>query len=226
MTPGRAVNRALRIPRLHVVTDDGVLARRDFLEQARRVLEAGGEGLALHLRGPGTAGGALYRLAESLASPARQAGSLLMVNDRVDVVLALGLPGVHLGQRSLPPAAARRLLGGAVVVGVSVHGEEEARDVPQEVVDFLLVGAVFATPSHPGQEGAGLGLLGRVAAVSGLPLVAIGGITPARVREVVGAGAHGVAVKGGVWDQGDPAASVGVYARELQGDQGSPGTGE
>lgn len=206
-----------RIPRLHVVTDDAILTRPDFLVKARGVVEAGGELLALHLRGPGTSGRALYRLARQLAFVARRQGTLLLVNDRVDVALALGLPGVHLGQRSLPPAVARRLLGQGAVVGVSVHGVEEARDVPEEIADFLLAGTIFATSSHPDREVAGVGLLGEVAAVSGLPLVAVGGITPPRVREVVVAGAYGVAVRGGVWEEPDPAAAVGVYGRELKG---------
>lgn len=200
------------IPALHVITDDEILGREGFLFRAREVLEAGGKGLALHLRGPECQGRFLFDLARKLASPARASGAKLLVNDRVDVAmaLALALEGVHLGQRSLPVPVARSLLGPGKLVGASVHGPEETRMVG-EGADYLLVGTLFATPSHPQAIPGGLERLRSIRNLTPLPLVGIGGITPHRVSGVLSAGASGVAVRGGVWDDPDPAAAVGVF---------------
>lgn len=205
-----------RIPPLHVVTDDGVLARPEFAARARDVLAAGGRDLALHLRGPRTGGRLLYELAADLASPAGEAGALLLVNDRVDVALAAGADGVHLGARGMRPRDARALLGEGRVVGLSVHAAAEAEGLRPGEVDFLLVGTLYATPSHPGREGAGPGVL-RDFAGTGVPLVGIGGVTPERVGEVLRAGARGVAVLRAVWSAPDPAEAVRRFLQEMSG---------
>ncbi len=106
--PGGAARTAAGvIPRLHVVTDDQILARPGFRAAALQVLETGGTRVALHVRGPHTTGRAMYQAAAELILPARRAGAWLVVNDRVDVALALGIRRVHLGARSLPAQVAR-----------------------------------------------------------------------------------------------------------------------
>lgn len=213
------------LPRLHVITDDGVLADPEFAARAREALVAGGSRLAFHLRGPGTASRRLHGLARELREAAREAGSLLLVNDRVDVCLAAELDGAHLPERGLPVEAARALLGPDAWLGASVHGPEAAVRARAASADFLVVGTVFATPSHPGREPAGLEILREVAAGVDAPLVAIGGVTPGRVARVVEAGGHGVAVLRGVWGgdtrsdaAGDvPADAVGRYLEALDG---------
>lgn len=174
------------------------------------MLAAGGHRLALHLRGPGTPGARLYSLATDLRAAAGAAGALLFANDRVDVTLVAGLDGVHLGKRSLPPAVARPLLPKGTWVGVSVRDPEGARAAGEDA-DYLVVGAVFATPSHPGRAGSGPAGIAHVRAAVGLPLFAIGGVTAERVPEVIAAGAQGVAVLSGIWSAGDPAAAVAKY---------------
>ncbi len=215
------------IPRLHLVTDDAILTRDDFLPRAREVMIQGGGDVAVHLRGPGLTGRTLFDHAAALGEAARESGALLLVNDRLDVALALGLRGAHLGQRSLPPGVARRLLGPHRLLGLSVHDEEEGREGEAGVVDFLLVGTLFSTPSHPGRVPNGLDLLPRLRATHPLPLVGIGGITPERVGAAMAAGADGVAVRGGVWEARDPARSAGVYLTELErlSPHRSPGAG-
>lgn len=205
------------IPRLHLVTDDSILSSGTFLARAREALGEGGRHVALHLRGPGLGGKTLYRLGATLAEMAERSGALILVNDRLDVGLALDLPGAHLGQRSLPPREARRILGGDRVLGLSVHDDEEAGEGEPGVVDFLVVGTLYHTSSHPHRVPVGLDLLGRLTGSCTLPLVGIGGISPTRVRQVLAAGAAGIAVRGGVWDTEDPARSVGVYLSELEG---------
>lgn len=206
------------IPRFHVVTDDGILDRPEFPEAAAAVLAeaargtgsaGGGAGVAFHLRGPRCGGARLFRLASLLLPRAREAGVTFLVNDRVDVALVAGADGVHLGTRSLPPTEARRLLPAGSCVGASVHGPREAAALGDPGPDFLLVGAIHATPSHPGETPGGVERLRQVAAVAGgIPLLAIGGMTPDRVAEARAAGAHGVAVLGGVWHREDPAAAI------------------
>lgn len=205
-----------RPPVLHVVTDDGVLARPGFLESAKEVLGAGGGEVALHVRGPGTTGGRLYALVRGLGASASGAGAFLVVNDRVDVALVAGVAAVHLGARSLPVAEARRILGPRAWVGRSVHDVEEAATVASEGADWIFAGHVFETPSHPGRPGVGVDGLGEMCrATAGVPVVAIGGITPRRVAEVLSHGARGVAVIRGVWDAPDPARAVEDYLHSL-----------
>jgi thiamine-phosphate diphosphorylase len=203
------------IPRLHIITDDSILRRSDFLSQARATLEEGGGEVALHVRGPRLEGRAIFHTAEALRADACRAGALLLVNDRLDVVLALDLAGAHLGQRSLPPGVARALLGAERKLGLSVHNKGEGEGGREGRVDYFLVGALFDTQSHPARAPGGVDRLREIAAVDPPPMIGIGGITPARVEEVLKGGAYGVAVRGGIWESPDPGEAVGVYLREL-----------
>jgi len=217
------------IPTLHIVTDDEILRREDFIFRAARVLEAGGEDVALHLRGPRTTGRILYSLARALQGIAQASGSTFLAHDRVDLDLDLALSGAHLGQRSLPPEVARDVLGPHRLLGLSVHGAEEAGEGLNGAVDFLLAGTIFPSASHPGGvpgggPGGAPGGVARIREIQGvthLPLLAIGGITPKKVGEVLAAGAHGVAVRGGIWDAGDPTAATRVYLYELGKETGT-----
>jgi len=203
------VPRAERIPLLHAVTDDAAVARAGFVERAEEVLAAGGARVALHLRAHGASGRTLHGIAARLAERARETGSLLLVNDRVDVALAAGAHGVQLGRRSLSVADARRLVG-ALLIGASAHDEGEGREAVEAGADFLVAGAVYPTATHPGQPGDGLGLIESVA-VLGVPVIAIGGVTPERAGELRRAGAMGMAVIRGVWDALSPAGAVQRY---------------
>jgi thiamine-phosphate diphosphorylase len=202
-------------PRLHVVTDDAVLARADVLSRARDVLEAG-ESVALHLRSPHGSGRHVSQLASALLGVARASGATLLVNDRVDVALCLGLDGAHLGARSLAPGEARALLGVDRLLGASVHSVEEAVEAERGGVDYLIVGAIWATASHPERAPAGPELLREVAGAVPVPLLAIGGVTPERVPAVVEAGGHGVAVLRGIWDAPSSADAVRDYLQALE----------
>jgi thiamine-phosphate pyrophosphorylase len=204
-----------RLPRLHAVTDDAVLARPDFPARARAVLARGGPDLALHLRGPRTGGRRLFELAEALAVAANDDGALLVVNDRVDVALAAGAGGVQLGRQSIRVEDARGLLGAGPLVGVSVGTADEARAALGAGADFLLTGNVYATATHPGRGGIGLDGLSELASF-GVPTVAIGGMTPERVAEVRAAGARGVAAIRAVWDADDPALAVARFLEAFE----------
>jgi thiamine-phosphate pyrophosphorylase len=196
----------MAIPPIHVVTDDEVVASPGFLRSARAVLHSGGIRLALHLRAPHASGREVWTLASALGRDAEEAGATLLVNDRVDVALLSGVRGVHLGRRSLRPSDARRLLGPARLIGASVHRVAEARAVAADV-DFLLVGTMYATPSHPDEPGAGPGSLAEFADL-GRPCIAIGGVTAGRIGELRAHGAAGIGVLRAVWSASDPAAAL------------------
>ena len=142
-----------------------------------------------------------YAEAEAALRVARDRGVRIIINDRVDIALALEADGVHLGQEDLPPEAARRLLGDDAIIGFSTHNVEQARLAAQLPVDYVAIGPIFPTST---KESAYLpvGLQGlRLAhqALGGIPLVAIGGITSENNRSVLEAGADAVAVISDMW---------------------------
>lgn len=208
----------MTIAPLHVVTDDDVLGREDFLSVATAVLEVGGAELALHVRGPRSEGAVVHRLAAELLPAARAAGAALLVNDRVDVALLTGADGAHLGRRSLPTPVARALMGPEACLGVSVRGADAASAARDEGADYAFVGTIYETPSHPAGAVQGPQAISRArAAAADLPLLGIGGVRPDRVAEVLRAGADGVAVVRGVWDSEEPGAAVERYLEALRG---------
>jgi thiazole tautomerase (transcriptional regulator TenI) len=192
------------------VTDDAVVARGDFAERAGEVLAAGGADVALHLRAPHASGRRMHELAVRLMEIARAAGSLLVVNDRVDVAMAAGIGAIQLGARSLTIADARRIAGDGARIGASVHAVDEAREAVAAGADWLVAGTIFASTSHPERNAAGVGLIEEMAML-GVPVIAIGGMTPERAGEVRRAGAAGFAAIRGVWDAPSPGDAVRRY---------------
>jgi len=206
------VTRPLTLPRLHVVTDDAVMARPDLQARARDILDAGGAGVAVHIRGPRTDGRALYDIALDLLDRARGTGTRVLVNDRVDVALAAGAHGCHLGERSLAVADARTLVGPDALLGASAHDVAGVERRTAEGADFVFVGTIYSTPSHPDRSGLGSdGLQACVAAAGSVPVLGIGGVTPERATRLRSAGAWGVATIRGVWDAADAGRAVEAF---------------
>ncbi len=204
------------LPRLHLVTDDAVLARPSFAATAGTLLAVGGSQVALHLRGPHTPGRPLWQAVRTLAPAAESAGGLLVVNDRVDVALAAGVGAVQLGQRSLPTGQARALLGEGARIGVSTHRGAEVRRAVAEGADWLFVGTLHSTPSHPGRAGRGVGAVTDAVAHAGSrPVLGIGGVGPHDVEAIRAAGGWGVAVLGGVWHAADAVSALRRYLAAL-----------
>jgi thiamine-phosphate pyrophosphorylase len=193
------------LPRLHAVTDAGVLAASDFGVRAAAIAAAG-SAVALHARDRAAGGAALARATARLLALARPAEAAVFVSGRPDVAAALGAQGVQLAAEDLAPADARRILP-AGWIGRSVHTEAEAAVAVDEGADYLLVGSVYPTASHPGHPAAGLGLV-RATAALGRPVIAIGGIDAARAGDVRDAGAWGVAAIAALWRAPDPAAAA------------------
>jgi thiamine-phosphate pyrophosphorylase len=208
------------VPRLHAIAADEVLDRRGFVDDARALLDWGGPEVALHLRAHGRPGGALFALARRLAPVAQASGALLVVNDRVDVALAAAIEAVQLGVRSLPLASARAIVPAGTLLGYSAHAADEAAEAAVAGADWLLLGTIYPTGSHPGREGAGPGLIAAAAQAlqagpGPRPVIAIGGLTPERVVEVVAAGAHGVAVLRGIWSAPVPFRAAAAFRDAL-----------
>ena len=201
----------MTLPRLHLVTDDAVLASTGFPDVAERVLESCGSGVALHVRGHATTAARLHAIAQRLQTAALRTGAWLLVNDRVDIARAVRANGVQLGARSLAVADARALLGAGARIGRSVHNAADALEAEADGADFGLLGTIYDSESHPGRRGAGATLIASTTAQTVLPLIAIGGVTPERIAEVAAAGAHGGAVLGGVWRAADPVAVAAEY---------------
>lgn len=193
------------LPRLHAITDERVARRADLDEVAGELAKGGGSDLAFHARGRELTGREHFELAGRLAV---RSSARLFVNDRLDVALAIACAGVHLGTGGLPVDAARGL-NPRWWIGRSVHDLAEAQAASLSGPDYLVVGPVFATASHPGRAPLGLEVLRTIVkAVGDMPVIAIGGITAERVPEVKRNGAYGVAAIRALWDDGDPAAAA------------------
>ena len=173
-------------------------------ELVQRVAEAVSGGVDLvQLREKDLPGGELLELAQRLKAEIGGAVPLL-VNERVDVARVVGAAGVQLGEAALPVAAAREILGRDALIGRSVHSVDGALRAEGDGADFLLVGTMFASASHPGEEPSGPELVGRVKGKCSLPVIGIGGITAGNAAQVMAAGASGVAVISAILAAPDP----------------------
>jgi thiamine-phosphate pyrophosphorylase len=210
------------LPPLHILVGDEQAVRPDFPEVADELLDAWGADLALHLRLRQAAGARLFELASRFTAAAERTGGWCVVNDRLDVALGAGAQAVQLGRTALPVAAAREVIetcagkGGPLptgpALGASVHGEEEARSAAADGANYLVLGTIFASRTHPGVTPHGIAIVERCCAV-GLPVIAIGGMNAARAPEVRRAGAAGLAVVRAVWDAGEPREAAGRLIR-------------
>jgi thiamine-phosphate pyrophosphorylase len=167
----------------------------------------------VQLRDPDATTRALIAAAGALQAVLAPYGVPLMINDRVDVALAVGADGVHLGDRDMPAAMARRLLGPGRIVGVTVHDAAEARAVDTEIADYAGIGPVFATTTKTEARPAiGVDGFRALRRLVPLPVVGIGGIDAARAADVIAAGADGVAVVSAICAAPDPEAAARAIA--------------
>ena len=193
--------------RLIVVTDPACGAGRTVVEVVRAALRGGAP--AIQLRMKDAPAGEMAEAARALLAETRTAGALLFVNDRVDVALAVGADGAHVGQDDLPAAAARRIAPPGFLLGVSAETAELALRAQAEGADYVGVGPVYATGSKADAgDAVGAERIAQVAAAVRIPVVGIGGITVANAPPVLRAGAAGAAVISAVMRADDPEAAV------------------
>ena len=203
----------MNLPRrlLCVITDE----HADPVELARQALE-GGAGM-VQLRRKSASGRDLFHWALRIQELCREQEALFIVNDRVDIALAMMADGVHLGQQDLPPAAARALLGPDAIIGVSVSCEAEAAKAASDGASYIGVGHIFPTfskdkPTPP----IGTAAIKPIRNAAQLPVIAIGGIDLDNAAEVIRTGASGIAVISAVSDSDDPTASARELVRRIR----------
>lgn len=191
-------------PRIHCITDfiHHDQASVDLLTQ---VVSTGVDGV--QVRAKHLTDRELWAYVDRVIAAVRPLGATVLVDDRLDVALAAGADGVHLGAEDLPVRAARALAPRGFLVGATCRDAEQALAAARDGADYAGVGPVYPTTTKTGlPEPIGLTPLARTATV--LPVIAIAGITADRVPEVLAAGAHGVAVASAVWRSADPPAAA------------------
>lgn len=193
--------------RLLLVTDRHRTHGRSLPLVLQQAVEAGLPAVQLRERDLPTS--ELLQLGQEIRAITSPRAVPLIINDRVDLMLALNLDGVHLRANSLPVAVVRRMAGADRLIGLSTHSLAEVRQANRDGADYVVFGPIFDTPSKR-QFGSPVGLeqLAEACRLSAIPVFAIGGVTGASVPDVFRAGSHGIAVIGSILDHEDAAAGT------------------
>ena len=212
MSNFRLLTSNFRLPPLYVVCDAEVCARANWTLVDYAAACLGGGAKLLQIRAKTSAGRDFLEAATAIVARASLTGATVIVNDRADIARLSGAAGVHVGQDDLSPAQVRSILGADAIVGLSTHTTAQLDRALREPIDYVAIGPVFGTGTKAtGYEPIGVESVRTAAATCGaqdVPLVAIGGITRDRAREVLAAGARSVAVISDLLAGGDPAARV------------------
>lgn len=199
---------------IYLVTDDGCLQGRALIDCVREALEGGVT--LVQYRAKTASSAEMYAEALQLKALCDSFNVPLIINDRLDIAMAVGAAGVHLGQDDLPCAAARRILGEEYLIGVSAHNPAEAKAALESGADYLGCGAVFGTSTKADVKKLGTEGLAAICREKVLPVVGIGGVTADNYREVRAAGADGAAIVSGILAQPDIRATVRAIAKVSQ----------
>ena len=195
-----------KLPKIYPITDR-VISGLSHSEQVRALI-AGGATL-IQLREKQLEAGEWLDDAAEAVRIAKAAGVQILINDRIDLALAVGADGVHLGQDDMPPEAARRLLGDRAIIGYSTHTIDQVREALKLPVDYVAFGPIFPTATKIDPDPVvGLERLSAVRSqLNGLPLIAIGGINAGNVGSVIAAGADSAAMIGAILSPSDDIAA-------------------
>ena len=196
---------------IYLLTDDACLQGRPLLACVEEALGAGVT--LLQYRSKYKDGGAMYREALALKELCDRYHVPLIINDRVDVALAVGAAGVHVGQDDLPCRVVRNLVGDDFIIGVSAHNPEEAREAAAAGADYLGCGAVFGTATKAGVGTLGLERLRSIRQAVSLPIVGIGGVKATNYGQVLATGANGAAIISGILAATDIGGEVAKFVR-------------
>ncbi|MCJ7490708.1 MAG: thiamine phosphate synthase [Dehalococcoidia bacterium] len=195
----------LRLPSLCFVTDRKVCGDKPLEDVVSQAIDGGAN--VVQLREKDLSAGELFALGVRLREVTKNR-SLLLINDRLDIVQACGADGAQLPEKGLPTSVARWVLGRHALLGRSVHSVEAAQQAESDGADMVIVGPVFETSSKPKATPVGMALIKEIAESVPLPVIAIGGITPENAGEVIRAGAAGVAVISAICGADDPRAAA------------------
>ena len=206
-------DRARRLAGLHVILDVQTLGNRDPVEALHQIAKGGAK--VVQLRDKQGTSARLWKMAHEVKSVCVEQGVFFIINDYLDLALTVEADGLHLGQKDLPVAEARRLLPVDKLIGCSVSTLAEAQQAWRDGADYLGVGAIYPTPSKEDFRLAGLAVLRQIKQAVALPAIAIGGISEMNVAEVMGAGADGVAVISAVLGAGDIAVATRRLANRI-----------
>ena len=188
---------------LYLITDRKQVSGGTLCEAVEAALRGGVR--AVQLREKDLSSRELFDLACELRSLTSRYGAKLLINDRLDIALATGADGVHLGESSMPVALVREMAGDRLLVGVSCHGLERALHARESGADFITFSPVYYTPSKaPYGEPLGTGRLAEACRIVRLPVFALGGIKKDTIRSVLGAGARGIALISAILAADDP----------------------
>lgn len=201
--------------RLYVITDEKVGLGRSHSFLAEEALKGGAT--VIQLRDKEKSGRELYRIGLKIRELTKQYQALFIVNDRLDIAMAVGADGVHLGANDLPISVARKIAGRNFIIGASVSSPEEALIAEKEGADYISAQSIFATTSKEDVKVIGIEGLKAIIKVSSLPVIAIGGINKENVREVIKYGAKGIAVISAVVSKED-VRNAAKELRDLIGD--------
>jgi thiamine-phosphate pyrophosphorylase len=204
----------LVLPRLYVILDAGLLTTTN-LAFAEEMANAGVR--LLQYRNKQATSAALLRDSRELAEVCAARGMTFLVNDRADVALLAYADGVHVGQDDLPIEHARKVVGPLKWTGVSTHNVEQFRRAAESSADYIAFGPIFSTTSKDNPDAVvGTEMLRQVRSITSKPIVAIGGITLERAREVIEAGADSAAVISGIMKAKKPGAQARQYREMLE----------
>lgn len=193
----------LKLPRIYPITDT-VISGISHAEQVEKLIDGGAQ--IIQIREKRASPREFYDSAKRVLELAHKTGTQIVINDRVDIALALAADGVHLGQDDMPPGKAREILGDDAIIGFSTHSLEQVAAALELPIDYIAIGPIFATQTKDKADPVvGLGGLREARRIVGnMPLVAIGGINADNLLSVFDAGAHSAAMIGSLVS--DPAA--------------------
>ncbi len=204
------------VGRLHVITDEVLQDQFTHAELAAAAAAGGADVIQYREKRP-ISTREMIRVTGLMSLACEDLGASLLIDDRVDVAVAVGATAVHLGREDLPTEVARQILGPDAIIGGTANAVEEAVKVARQPVDYLGVGPVFGTTSKGNRAAPMLGLdrFAEICAAVDKPVIGIGNITIDRVADVLAAGAYGVAVLSAVVCQDDPQESCRAFANEI-----------
>lgn len=201
--------------KLYLITDRHQTGGKELLYVVREALEGGVR--AIQLREKDMPSAAIYRLATDLRFLTREFDAQLMINDRLDIALAVDADGVQIGVNSLPVAQTRRLLGTKRIIGYSAHGLAEARQAQMDGADFVTLSPVYATPSKSGYGApCGVKKLAEAAAALEIPVIALGGISTKNISQVLSAKIEGFAVISAIISAADPRVATASLLKKIE----------
>jgi len=203
----------LAVAPLYLIADRTACRGRPLLEVVETAIAAGVRWI--QYREKALTRRARYEEARRLRELTRRAGAVLVINDELDLAVAVEADGLHLGQDDLPLAVARPHIGAGRFIGVSTHTLQEAEAAAEGGADYLAVGPIFATAAKPARAPVGCDAIRRVRAITPLPIVAIGGITHENVAEVIRAGANSAAMISALCGADDLPGMVDKFRRAM-----------